>query len=99
MSSGRATEAQAVAPTAADGRPPRSPSSRTEFSARTPSGTLRTAGSAAYAHSVHRGEVGVEIAPVLDEVARLTEDEVLHHPLYRNFSGAAKTLDAACSTS
>jgi hypothetical protein len=35
MSSARATEAQAVAPTAADGRPPKSPSSRTEFSART----------------------------------------------------------------
>lgn len=30
---------------------------------------------------------GMAIPPA--EVVRLTEDEVLHHPLYRNFSGAA----------
>lgn len=30
---------------------------------------------------------GMAIAP--DDVVRLTEDEVLRHPLYRNFSGAA----------
>ena len=131
--------------------------------------TAPHAGSAAYADSVHTGEVGIEIAPVLDadpvdaklaaqvdallrrtckiarslsgaeqaalklwvgedpskarkyfslsekyfeykdfrvdprglglhgmaippgEVVRLSEDEVLQHPLYRNFSGAAKS--------
>jgi GAF domain-containing protein len=30
---------------------------------------------------------GMSIPP--GEIVRLTEDEVLHHPLYRNFSGAA----------